>query len=256
MLNRRKFLNSMIGTGGLSGFWFSCSRKQSPVKPNILLILANDLGYGDLGCYGNREVQTPVIVQLAAQGVRFTAFYSNRPECTPTRTALLTGRYQQRVGGLECAIGIGNVGRYDDAIRLREQHALGLPASEVSLAQMLKQVGYCTAVCGNWHLGYEKQFSPNRHGFDYAFYAIGGAMDYYYHVEPPPSCLPALYLNERPIKKNGYFADLITEEALKFLDRQSHTQPFFLYLTYTAPHSPYQDSVKLPSVPLPDNSQL
>ena len=95
--------------------------------PNIVLIMADDLGYGDIGCYGCEDTRTPNIDRIAAEGVRFTSFYSNGPECTPTRTALLTGRYQHRVGGLECAIGTGNVGRYDDAIRLRETHDLGLP---------------------------------------------------------------------------------------------------------------------------------
>src|SRR5436309_15354128 len=88
-------------------------------RPNVVLILADDLGYGDLGCYGCRDIRTPNLDRLADQGVRFTNFYANGPECTPTRAALLTGRYQQRVGGLECAIGNGNVGRYDDAARLR-----------------------------------------------------------------------------------------------------------------------------------------
>ena len=97
-------------------------------RPNIVLILVDDMGYGDLGCYGHPKAKTPVIDRLAKQGVRFTQHYANGPECSPTRTALLTGRYQQRAGGLECAIGTGNVGRYDDAIRLADQRQLGLPA--------------------------------------------------------------------------------------------------------------------------------
>ncbi|MEK6537132.1 MAG: sulfatase-like hydrolase/transferase, partial [Actinomycetota bacterium] len=118
----------------------------APPKPNIVFILADDLGHRDLGCYGVKDIRTPVLDRLATQGVRFTQFYSNGPECSPTRTALLTGRYQQRVGGLECAIGSGNIGRYDDAIRLRTTHDLGLPASETSLGQLLKRAGYTTAL--------------------------------------------------------------------------------------------------------------
>src|SRR5262245_33674833 len=126
-------------------------RAAEAPRPNIVLILADDLGYGDLGCYGCKDIKTPNIDRLAARGVRFTTFYSNGPDCSPTRTALLTGRYQQRVGGLECAIGIDNVGRYDDAIRLREKNELGLPVEEVSIARLLKDAGYATAICGKWH---------------------------------------------------------------------------------------------------------
>src|SRR5262245_21729428 len=101
-------------------------------RPNIVLVLADDMGYGDLGCYGCPDIRTPNIDSLARQGVRMTTFYSNGPECTPTRTGLMTGRYQQRVGGVECASGMHNVGRYDDAIRLANQHDVGLaPARSV-----------------------------------------------------------------------------------------------------------------------------
>ena len=111
-------------------------------RPNIVLILADDLGYGDLGCYGHPVAETPHIDRLARQGVRFTQHYSNGPECSPTRTALLTGRYQQRAGGLECAIGTGNVGRYDEAIRLAENRELGLPAEQTLIPGKLKEAGY------------------------------------------------------------------------------------------------------------------
>src|SRR5439155_4998899 len=134
--------------------------ETTPRRPNFVLILADDLGYGDLGCYGCRDIRTPNIDRLAAQGMRWTQFYANGPECTPTRAALLTGRYPQRVGGLECAIGNGNVGRYDDAIRLRKTNHLGLPVEETALARMLKEAGYRTAICGKWHLGYDDKFSP------------------------------------------------------------------------------------------------
>src|SRR4030095_11222528 len=115
-----------------------------PKKPNVVLIVADALGYADLGCYGCRDIKTPHIDQLAKRGVRFTHFYSNGPECTPTRAALLTGRYQQRVGGLECAIGLEGVGRYDDAIRLAKAGELGLSADAGSLAKLLKGTGYAT----------------------------------------------------------------------------------------------------------------
>ena len=154
-----------------------------PDRPNVIFMLADDLGYGDLGSYGCPDIRTPVLDRLAARGVRFTDFYANAPECSPTRTALMTGRYQHRVGGLECAIGTGNVGRYDDAIRLATQRDLGLPAAQPTIVRLLKQAGYATAITGKWHLGYEAKFAPHLHGFDYSFYCIGGGMDYFHYLD-------------------------------------------------------------------------
>ena len=226
-------------------------------RPNIVFFLADDLGWADLGCYGAKDIRTPRIDQLARQGVRFTQFYANGPECSPTRTALLTGRYQQRVGGLECAIGVGNVGRYDDAIRLANQHELGLPASEPTISRLLKDSGYDTAIIGKWHLGYEDKFAPGNHGFDHAFYCVGGAMDYFQHCEDPPQNAPALRLNGAPVKRDGYFTDLIAEDATHWL-RQRLTsraeKPFFLYVPFTAPHSPYQGPQDSAPTPLPADS--
>lgn len=222
-------------------------------RPNIVLILADDLGYGDLHCYGRSDIRTPVLDRLAAEGVRFTQCYANGPECTPTRAALMTGRYPQRVGGLECAIGNGNVGRYDDAVRLRETHDLGLPASETSIASLLRHAGYATALFGKWHLGYEPKFSPNQHGFQEAFYAIGGGMDYFHHQEPEG--LHALYHNGQPIKRAGYFTDLITDQAIEYVERPG-AAPFFLYLAFTAPHSPFQGPDDVNESPLPADSPL
>jgi arylsulfatase A-like enzyme len=218
--------------------------------------MADDLGYGDLGCYGCTDIRTPAVDSLATEGVRFTNFYANAPNCTPTRTALLTGRYQHRVGGLECALGIGNVGRYDDAIRLRETNDLGLPVEETTIARILKDAGYATAICGKWHLGYEAKFSPNKHGFDHAFYAIGGGMDYFHHVEPPPSSMHVLYLNGKPVKRKGYFTDLMTDEAIEFMEQQTENVPFFLYVPFTAPHSPYQGPCDFRDRALPEDSDL
>ena len=144
-------------------------------KPNVVFILADDLGHGDLGCYGCPDITTPHIDSIAAQGVRFTQFYSSGPECTPTRAALLTGRYPQRVGGLECAIGLGNVGRYDDAIRLRGTNDLGLPADGATLPKLLADAGYATGLAGKWHLGYEPKFLPPRHGFATSYGPLGGS---------------------------------------------------------------------------------
>jgi len=142
----------------------SCNDISVEQKPNIVLILADDMGYGDLGSYGCLDIKTSNIDKLAEQGVRFTNFYANGPECTPTRTALLSAGYQQRVGGLECALGAGNVGRYDEAIWLWEQKELGLPPEYAVLPFELKREGYHTALMGKWHLGYEEKFRPNNQG--------------------------------------------------------------------------------------------
>ncbi len=216
-------------------------------RPNVVLIVADNLGHGDLSCYGCPDIPTPNIDRLATQGVRFTNFYANGPECSPTRTALLTGRYQQRAGGLECALGSGNVGRYDDAIWLAGQRQLGLPPSESTLIALLKQAGYRTAGLGKWHLGYEQHFLPPQHGFDYFLASLGGTIDYFYHNEPDGT--PALYENNRPIRRDGYFTDLITDGAIDFLRKQPRNEPFFLYLPYTAPSAPFQHPDRQPDRP-------
>jgi len=238
-VTRRKFLIRSAKLAALSAVLPGChsSGSQNKPRPNIVLIMADDLGYGDVGCYGCRDIRTPAIDGLAAEGIRFTTFYSNAPECTPTRTALLTGRYQHRVGGLECALGIGNVGRYDDAIRLRRTNDMGLPAEETSIARMLKDAGYSTAISGKWHLGYEPKFFPLRHGFDYSFGPVGGSADYFHHSEYTGK--PVLYENDKPIEREGYLTDLITDEAVSFIQKRQK-KPFFLYVAYTAPHTPYQ----------------
>ena len=223
------------------------SRLTAADKPNVVFILADDLGAGDLSCYGNPDVRTPHIDRLATQGVRFTTFYANAPECTPTRTAFITGRYPQRVGGLECAIGLGGVGRYDDAIQLAGTRALGLPATEPSVAKVLKAVGYRTALAGKWHLGYGPKFLPKQHGFDTFFGPIGGGLDYFHHTEEPG--FKALYRDDKPVDEPGYMTDLITTEAVRVIG--SADRPFFLYVAYNAPHTPIQDPDSKPAAPFP-----
>ncbi len=214
---------------------------------NVVLIVADNLGNGDLSCYGCPDIQTPNIDRLAAQGVRFTNFYSNGPECSPTRTALFSGRYQQRVGGMECALGSGNVGRYDDAMWLASNKQLGLPPNESTMILLLHQAGYRTVGLGKWHLGYEKHFLPPLHGFDYFLASLGGTIDYFYHNEPDGT--PVLYENDRPVRRDGYFTDMITDGATKFLREHPKGSPFFLYLPYTAPSAPFQHPDHKPDKP-------
>ena len=186
---------------GLACCGAAASEKTDAPRPNILLILADNLGYGDLGCYGCPDIRTPVIDRLASEGVRFTGYYAGGPECTPSRTALMTGRYPQRVGGLECAIGSGHVGRYDDAIRLRAENRLGLPPAENTLVHSLKRAGYSVVGLGKWHLGYDKKFLPPAHGFDYFLGTLGGTVDYFYHTEPNGN--PALFENDRLVRRDA-----------------------------------------------------
>ena len=206
-------------------------------KPNIVFILVDDMGYGDIASYGAPDVRTPQLDRLASQGVRFTQFYANGAECTPARTAFLTGRYPQRVGGLECAIGTGNVGRYDDAIRLAEKRDLGLPADQGVLVKPLKEAGYATGVFGKWHLGYERKFFPDRFGFDESYFFLGGNVDYFTHKELSP--LPVVFRGDKPVERKGYMTHLLTDDALAFIDRHK-SRPFFLYLPYSTPHFPFQ----------------
>lgn len=208
-------------------------------KPNIVFILADDLGYGDLECYGHPRAKTPVINQLAKDGVRFTQHYSNGTECSPTRTAFLTGRYQQRVKGLECAIGTGNVGRYDDAIEAAKANNLGLPASSTVIPGQLKRQGYTCAVYGKWHLGYESRFNPMVHGWDRFFGYLGGNVHYFNHRET--SDLHVLYSGDQPADRDGYMTDLITNDSVAFIREQAGAdKPFFLYVSHECPHFPFQ----------------
>jgi N-acetylgalactosamine-6-sulfatase len=212
-----------------------------------VLIVADNLGHGDLSCYGCPDITTPHIDKLAKEGVRLTNFYSNGPECSPTRTALLTGRYQQRVLGLECALGTGNVGRYDEAIALAEKNQLGLPPEESILVPLLHKAGYKTVGLGKWHLGYEPHLLPPHHGFDYFLASLGGTIDYFHHNEPTGERV--LYENLTPVRRDKYMTDLITDTAVDFLKKQPLDEPIFLYLPYTAPSAPFQDPRRKPAQP-------
>jgi len=164
-------------------------------RPNVVLIMTDDLGWADLGSYGAQDISTPNLDRLAREGVRFTDFYANGPLCTPTRAALMTGRYQQRYG-LDLAIpGPGSPGA-----------ELGLPADGRSLPKRLGDAGYATALVGKWHLGYKPEFSPNAHGFDYFFGLKGGFHDYYHHYDAYQR--PDLWENDRPVRQEGYSTDL------------------------------------------------
>lgn len=221
-------------------------------RPNIVFMLADDLGYGDLASFGAKDVRTPHIDSLGRDGVRFTNAYANGPECTPSRTAILTGRHPQRAGGMECPIGTGNVGRYDEAIRLREQNDLGLPPRMAVLAPGLKSAGYATAIIGKWHMGYDPKFNPLDQGFDRFFGILGGNVDFYRHREL--SDLPVLLRDRTPTEAKGYMTDLLRDEAVNFIREQQTARPFFLFLSLTAPHFPFQPPGR-PNDPMPTAEQ-
>jgi arylsulfatase A-like enzyme len=200
------------------------------LRPNVVLFIMDDLGYGDLGSYGASDAKTPNIDRLAREGVRLTDFYANHANCSPTRAAFITGRYQQRYG-IESPLR-----PIDDPRRL-------LP-SDTSLPRLLKTAGYATGLVGKWHLGRDAEAGPNRHGFDEFWGFRQGAVDYYTHnVVTPEAKQPApihdLYHNEEPTSATGYLTDEITTRAEMFV--QKHTgSPFFLEVAFNATHWPFQ----------------
>lgn len=193
------------------------SQPANARQPNIVFVLMDDMGYADLGCYGARDIRTPNIDRLAREGVRFTDFYSNAPVCTPTRTAFITGRWQQRVG-FEWAMGFAaeqfrRVG--EEWVKEPDIHALGLPATVPTLPKMLKAAGYATGAFGKWHLGYRDEFNPTRHGFDEYFGELLGHADYYNHSYYDG--IYALRDGMKPVKAEGYLTDLLNRRAVEML---------------------------------------
>jgi arylsulfatase A-like enzyme len=203
--------------------WPAVARQAaSAAPPNVVLIVTDDLGYGDVGVYGAPDAKTPNIDRLAREGVRLTDFYANGPTCTPTRAALISGRYQQRFE-LERPLGTGI--------------DTGLPADGRSLPQLLKNSGYVTGLIGKWHLGERAQFGPNAHGFDYFFGFKSGYIDYYQHTGGDGK--HDLFENEMPAHVDGYMTDLIAERSVRFIEQHVQRR-FFLEVAFNAPHWPYQ----------------
>ena len=197
---------------------------QPPTRPNVVLILSDDLGYADIGAHGAKDIQTPHLDRLARQGVRFTHAYANGAVCTPTRAALMTGRYQQRVG-LEQVLSLSE----DDLKR-------GLPADGNTLPALLRANGYATALYGKWHLGFRPEFQPNAHGFQDFFGFLSGAVNYYTHRRRDGK--PDLFENGSPVGSEDYLTDAITRRGVAFIERSAE-KPFFLQLAYNAPHWPF-----------------
>lgn len=197
--------------------------KPLPAKPNIVHIVADDLGWKDVGFNGCTDIKTPNIDALAAGGVKFSQFYV-QPMCTPTRACIMTGRYPFRYG-LQTAV-IPSVADY------------GLDTSEWLLPQALKEAGYKTAIIGKWHLGHaDKKFWPKQRGFDYQYGALIGELDYFTHDEHG---VRDWFRNNEPVKEEGYTTTLLGKDAVKLIEQHDAATPLYLYLAFNAPHTPYQ----------------
>ncbi len=208
---------------------------QTAERPNVVLIVADDLGYSDVGFNGCKEIPTPHLDALAASGVVFECGYVSHPYCSPSRAGLLTGRYQQRFGH-EC-------NPEPDAVALGDQ-APGLPLSETTLANVLGDAGYVTGAIGKWHLGDAPQYWPNRRGFDEWFGFSAGGLSYWGDVGKKPAALGVHRGDQRLDPKTlTYLTDDFSTEAVQFVERH-RDEPFFLYLAYNAPHAPDQATKK------------
>jgi arylsulfatase len=243
---RQKFLGA-LGTGLMAAAGTRCSRlsssaglragaQDSPRLPNIVLVLTDDQGYGDLGCYGSTDIDTPNLDRMAGDGIRFTDFYASQAVCSSSRASLLTGCYAERVG----IVGA-----------LMPNARIGLGAGEETIADLLKRRGYATGIFGKWHLGHHRPFLPLQHGFD-EYLGLPYSNDMWplgYDGQPPASVqksayppLPIIQGNDkideiRTIDDQNKLTALETEAALRFIDKNKD-RPFFLYVPYSMPHTP------------------
>ena len=201
-------------------------------RPNVIVIMADDQGSVDLGCYGSKDLATPHTDALAARGVRFTQFYAGAPVCSPSRACLLTGRTPARVGLT------GNAGS-------QKGSSAGLAPDEVTLAEMFKAAGYATAHIGKWHLGYSADRMPNAQGFDSSFGHMGGCIDNYSHFYywNGPNVHDLHRDGVEVFHDGAYFPDLMLKEASVFLEKNKD-RSFFLYYALNTPHYPYQGEAK------------
>jgi len=197
-------------------------------RPNIVFILADDLGWADLSVYGQTEYETPVLDALAARGVRFTQAYANSAVCSATRFALITGRYQYRLpGGLEEPLA-------------RAGQTLGLPPEHPTLPSLLRDAGYQTALIGKWHLGAPPSYGPLKSGYQHFFGNHGGVVDYFTHKPGVGEQVPRdLFEGDEPVVRDGYYTDLLADEASRYVRERDRERPFFLSLHFTAPHWPW-----------------
>ena len=203
-----------------------CTSNKDYPKPNIVFIMIDDLGYGDIGCYGSKINSTPNIDRLAAGGILLTDFHTNGPMCSPTRASLLTGMYQHRFGK-----------KFERAISGKTDFDDGLPQEAVTIAEVLKDAGYNTGMYGKWHLGYHEPFLPTNQGFD-EFIGLGaGDGDHHSHIDRWGR--KDWWYNDKLKMEKGYSTELITEHSIEFIKRHKD-KPFFLYVSHLAVHFPWQ----------------
>ena len=192
-------------------------------KPDVVILLVDDLGYRDVGFAGCTEIRTPQIDKLAKAGAVLSQFYV-QPLCSPTRASLMTGRYPMRYG---LQVGV-----------IRPWAEYGLPLEERTLAKGMKEAGYTTAICGKWHLGsFDKAYWPNGRGFDHAYGHLFGAIDYFTHIRDDKL---DWYRNGEPLQEEGYSTHLVAAEAVRVIERQPKDKPLFLYVPFNGVHSPWQ----------------
>jgi arylsulfatase A-like enzyme len=262
-VNRREFVAAALA-GAAVAVTPSFARAETR-RPNILFILADDLGYGDLSCFGRPDYQTPNLDRLAAEGVRFANAYSASPLCTPTRCAFMTGRYPARTRvGLEEPL-------HEKRALGERVLTLGLPPEHPTIASLLKQSGYETALIGKWHLGYLPNFGPIQSGFEEFFGIMSGAADFFTHKDMEGD--PDLFEGKVPVERIGYTTDLLTARAVEYISRrhlvragsvsdrvstsevirqnkkQGNARPFYLSLHYTTPHWPWEAAGDPPPSP-------
>jgi arylsulfatase A-like enzyme len=202
------------------------SRNDQARRPNILLIVSDDLGYADIGVYGSRDIRTPNIDRLAREGVRFTNAYVSGPYCSPSRAGLMTGRYPQRFG-------------YE--FNPDGSAEYGLPLTETTIADRLKTAGYRTALFGKWHLGSADRLHPMRRGFEEFFGFLGGDHSYMHgsHVDPGTNLPDPLIDGMKPVSSMTYLTDMLGDRAVDYIKRHA-ADPFFLYLAFNAAHTPME----------------
>jgi len=223
-LNRRHLLVAVCSAALVAGSALPLPGASKERKPNIIIILADDYGYGDVGCYGSKRFSTPHLDALAAGGLLFTDFHSNGAVCSPTRAALLTGRYQQRTGihGVVTAAG--------------HRHT-GLDLEETTFAEVLRSAGYVTALFGKWHLGYLPEYNPVQQGFNEFIGYMSGNVDYHAHLDQ--TGMEDWWKQDDLNPECGYTTDLITDHGVDYIQRNSE-KPFLLYIAHEAPHYPFQ----------------
>jgi arylsulfatase A-like enzyme len=240
----RRALLTAAGAGATA----TALRAQRSRQPNIVLIVADDLGYGSLGCCGSKIVRSPNIDRMASEGVRFTNFYVSWPACTPSRSSILTGRYPQR-NGLYDMIRNNEVNwKYqfdEESYAVSPEMTLGLDVREITIGQAMKRAGYATGVIGKWDSGRARRFLPLQRGFDFYYGFANTGIDYYTHERYG---VPSLFRGNERIKEEGHATDLFRREALSFI-AQHRRHPFFLYLPFNAPHGASTFDRTTPQVP-------